>query len=151
MRFWVVFWLLVAAAVGTFSVVNWQVLTARTQIDLLVAQITAPLGLVMLGGMAALALLFLLFLVWLETKALIQIGRTSRQAPVEPSGAMIAELRTELERHLSGLRGESSEAMRNIVARLEHMEQVVKDEVEHSRHALTAHVDRLEPHIKRVD
>ena len=121
MRFWAAFWALIAVAVGGFTWINWQVLTARTAIDFGVAQISAPLGLVLLAAMAALTLFFLMFLVWIETTALVQIGRAKRQSPGESSPATMDQFRQELER--------------TIIARLDHVEQVVKDEVARGRAA----------------
>lgn len=150
MRLWVVLWLVFVAAGSVFTIVNWQVLTAQTAINLLVAQVTAPLGLVMLGAMAALTLLYLLFLLWVETKALIQIGRVNPRAAAEPASTPMTEFRTDLERQLGELRTETAESTRNVIARLEHVEQVVKDEVDRASHTLMSHVDRLEPHVSRA-
>lgn len=127
MRIWTFFWLIVVAITATFAVVNWQVLTAPTNIDFVFAQATAPLGLVMLGAMVALGLLFLIYLVWLETKVLVDMGRAGRAAP--PAQAVpVEELRTDLERQIAALRGETIDSMRSLSDRFEHVEQVVKSE-----------------------
>lgn len=125
MSLWITLWIAVVAAVGAFSVVNWHVLMAPVALDFIVAQVTAPLGVAMLGAMAVLTLLYLLFLVWLETKALLQIGR-------------------------SGSRAETEGSMRDVVARLEHVEQALKDEVGRVSDLLTAHVDRPGPDFRRA-
>ena len=115
----------VVAMLGVFSIVNWQALMAPVALDLIVAKVTAPLGVAMLGAVAVLTLLYLLFLVWLETKALLQFGRADSRAETERS-------------------------MRDIVARLEHVEQALKDEVGRVSDLLTAQVNRTEPHVKRA-
>ena len=125
MRLWVTLWVAVVAMLGVFSIVNWQALMAPVALDLIVAKVTAPLGVAMLGAVAVLTLLYLLFLVWLETKALLQFGRADSRAETERS-------------------------MRDIVARLEHVEQALKDEVGRVSDLLTAQVNRTEPHVKRA-
>jgi len=125
MRLWVTLWVAVVAMLGVFSIVNWQALMAPVALDFIVAQVTAPLGVAMLGAVAVLTLLYLLFLVWLETKALLQFGRADSRAETERS-------------------------MRDIVARLEHVEQALKDEVGRVSDLLTAQVNRTEPHVKRA-
>ena len=46
MSLWIPLWI----AVGAFSVVNWHVLMAPVGLDFIVAQVTAPLGVAMLGA-----------------------------------------------------------------------------------------------------
>jgi hypothetical protein len=121
MRFWVIVWIAVIAVVGTFSLVNWRALLTPVALDFVIAQVTAPLGVTMLGAMVILTLLFLFFLVWLETKALLRIG---------PAGG----------------RAEARE-LSDVNARLGHVEQVLKEEVTRAIDALTAQVDRLERHV----
>lgn len=123
MRFWAVFWALIGTAIGAFTWANWQVLTARTAVDFGVAQFTAPLGLALLGAMAALALFFLLFLVWIETTALIQLGRANRRATVEPAAATMDEFRLDLERSMSARLEQVEQVVKDAVTRLEHLKQ----------------------------
>jgi hypothetical protein len=125
MRFWGIVWIVVIAIVGAFSLMNWRALMAPVALDFIIAQVTAPLGIAMLGAMVVLTLLYLFFLVWLETKALLRIGR-------------------------AGGAGDPK-AMSDVNARLEHVEQVLTDDVSRAIDALTAQVDRLERQISRSE
>jgi hypothetical protein len=129
MRVWIIFSLVIVAIVGTFTVANWAVLTAPTTIHLLLADVSAPLGITMLGAMAGLALLFLIFLVWLETRTLTELGRSRRQPADATAGPQIAELRTTLERGLSELRAAQADAAGAVTARLAELERVVTQEM----------------------
>lgn len=149
MRIWTVAWLLVMAVFATFAFVNWNVLAAPTPIDLILLRLTAPLGFVMLGAILCLALLFFLFLVWLETRTLLQIGRSGRQATGTSDGVN-TQLLVGLEQQLTGLRTETSESMRHVLDRMEHLERIVKDDIESTSHVLGARVDKIESHIKRA-
>ncbi len=136
MRIWTIFWALVVVVVAAFVVVNWEVLSTPATISVILADVTAPLGLTMLGAMVGLVLLFLLFLVWLETKTLLEMGR-ARPAPQEPTSPPIGELRADLERQFSSLRAESQESMRSLIDRLDGLERVVKEEIERTNLALS--------------
>jgi hypothetical protein len=114
MRVWAIFWLFIVAAVAAFSVLNWSVLTAQTSISLLFVQVAAPLGLVMLGAMGTFALLFLLFLVWLETSTLLHLRSSSNVSG--RLDRLEQMLRDELGRINSTLlaRGDAAEAFRKV-------------------------------------
>lgn len=137
MRTWATVWVLVVAIVAAFAVANWAALVAPTAINLVLAEVTAPMGLTMLGAILGLMLLFLLFIVWLETKALVEIGRAGRPLN-QTAGLPIGELRAELDREFSGLRAETSESMRTVITRLDTLERAVKDEIERTNQALTS-------------
>jgi len=126
MRLWTAVWLLVSAVLGVFVVLNWQVLTAQTAVNLVVARVTAPLGLVMLGAMIVLALLCLAFIVWLETRTLLELGRAGRSATAADRDAL-AELRAHLDRGVGELKTQAGASMDGLSARLDRVEQVVKD------------------------
>ncbi|MDH4063731.1 MAG: hypothetical protein OEW19_04970 [Acidobacteriota bacterium] len=106
MRIWTIFWLTIVAVIAVFAVANWQVLMAPTTITLLITEVTAPLGLTLLGVIAGLALLFLVFLVWLETRALVELGYARRTLRPEPGSVPREEPRAELEREVVALRAE---------------------------------------------
>lgn len=128
MRFWTIFWSLVAAIHAVFVIANWRVLTAQTELNLLVTRVTAPLGLVMLGSMAALTLLFLVFVVWLETRALVRAGVKRTPDGTESSSQAFADLRTTLERQLGGFQDETAQSLQEVRASVERLEQLVREE-----------------------
>ncbi|MGQ0736509.1 MAG: hypothetical protein ACT4QD_23005 [Acidobacteriota bacterium] len=130
MWLWAAFWVLLAGVVGTFTFVNWEILTARTALNLLVAQMTAPLGLVMLGGLVALTFVYLVFLVWLETKAMLQIGKRRTSGENATATATLADLRSALDQHFESLKNETSESLRRVVSRLERVEERMTDRIE---------------------
>jgi hypothetical protein len=145
MRLWVVVWSVVAAIVALFTIANWSVLTAPTTISLIVTEVSGPLGLMMLGMMAGLTLLFLIFLLWVETKAIVQMPKAGARPGGEGTAAQAAEIRTELERQLGGLRADSEHASKAVLARLDRVEQTVRDEVGRVGQHLAAQPGRSEP------
>lgn len=78
-------WVLVVMML-VFAGLNWSVLSAVTTINLLVAQVQAPTGVILLGFTAALAVLFFLATVYsrigalMESRRLQQALRTAREA-----------------------------------------------------------------------
>ena len=71
--------LVVLILIGVFAVVNWKAIIAPTTLSFLVADVQAPLGLIMLGISALLTVLFLLYLVYLHTSVLLESRRQSRE------------------------------------------------------------------------
>lgn len=134
MRFWMVFWSLVGLSLGVFVIANWGVLLEQTTLSLVLTRVSAPLGLVLLGAMAALTVLFLVFLVWLETKALVQFRPLT--SPDSAQGdKLLAGLRGDIERDLGEFRAETTESFRAVMARLEDLEQVVSSGGRSSDHS----------------
>ena len=71
--------LLVFGAIAAFAAVNWGVFTTPTTLSLVFATVEAPLGLIMLGLAVLLTVLFLVFLVYLETSVIIETRRHARE------------------------------------------------------------------------
>lgn len=138
MRVWMIFWLLIAAAVAAFAAVNWSVLTAQTIVNLGWAEVSAPLGLMMLGTLALIAVIFLVFVVWLETRVLMQLRPVGITSGRETAGQ--DEIR----------RAEANESINALVSRLERLEQTMTRELEQTNLRLSAQVDRLDQGLKRA-
>jgi uncharacterized integral membrane protein len=62
-----------------FAAVNWSVLSAVTTINLLVAQVQAPTGVILLGLTAALAVLFFLATLYSRIGALMEARRLQQE------------------------------------------------------------------------
>jgi uncharacterized integral membrane protein len=137
MRSWAFFWSAIIAILGIFAAVNWSALAEPTTINLVFAEIAAPMGLTMLGAIVGLTLLFLFFVVWLETKALVNRGRVERSSH-DAASIPIAELRAAMDREFSGIRMETGASIRAVMARLDKLEHVVKEEIERGNKTLSS-------------
>ncbi len=71
--------IVVLVLLGLFAGLNWPAFTAPTTLNLLFAKVQAPLGLVMLGVILALTLLYVLFSLGVEASALIEVRRYARE------------------------------------------------------------------------
>src|SRR5690606_19059474 len=71
--------ILTLAVVALFAALNWSVFTNPTLLSLGIAEVQAPFGLVMLGLMAFIAVLFLVFIVYLQSGVLLEARRNARE------------------------------------------------------------------------
>jgi uncharacterized integral membrane protein len=152
-----VFVLVVLALLGAFAGLNWSAFTAPVALNLLVARIEAPLGLVMLTVTGALTLLYFLFALWMETAALLEARRHGRELDAqrrladEAEASRFAELRRYLEAELGRLRPLPDEAAQRVIARVDRVEDTLRAEVERAGNTLAAYVGELEDRLGRRD
>jgi uncharacterized integral membrane protein/regulator of replication initiation timing len=95
--------------VALFAGLNWPLFTAPSEINLLFTRVSAPLGLILLGVIALLSLLYFIFIAMIETGALIEIRRYARQVEQarkladQAEASRFKELKGYLEQELSAL------------------------------------------------
>ncbi len=149
------FLVLVLALLAVFAALNWAVFTAPTSLNLLVAQIEAPLGLIMLAVTAVLSAIYFLFVLWLETAALLEYRRhardlsTQRQLAESAEASRYAELRRVLEAELAALRALPAEAAAGVIARLGEAEGKLRADLEKSTNSLAAYLGEIEDQLTR--
>lgn len=87
---------------AAFSLLNWSVITAETPISLGFAQVTAPLGLILLSAMVSVATMALLLLFIQQTRSLKEYRRAEKELQSQRELADKAEASrfVELRRHL---------------------------------------------------
>src|SRR5262245_50961816 len=94
-----------------FTMLNWTALNATAPINLLVTQVQGPLGVVVVGFGGVLIALFVLLLLWLQTRVLLDSRRHTRELAAQRDLADKAEasrftdLRQLLEREFASLKG----------------------------------------------
>lgn len=104
-------------AVAGFALLNWGAFTAPTAISLGVATVQAPLGLLMLGLVALLCVLFAVWVIALQGTALLDARRQTkalqaqRELADSAEASRLAELRAELLTRLDRLQDESRLAL----------------------------------------
>ena len=125
------------ALVVMFALLNWEVFSALTPLNLGVTTVQAPLGLIMLGLVAFLCVLFTVWVVSMQASSLMEARRQTRELQAQrdladrAEASRFTELRTEL------------------VARLDRLQSDSRVAIEQSGNALAAQVGELEDRLVR--
>jgi len=103
------------AALAIFVIVNWSAFMTTTTLSLLVGTVQAPLGLLMLMITALLGVVFLAYVVWLQTTVLLESRRQNRdlaaqrQLADQAESSRFTELRTHIDQSINGLAAQIAE------------------------------------------
>jgi uncharacterized integral membrane protein len=128
---------LVLVLVGLFALINWTAFSALTPLSLGVTTVQAPLGLIMLGFIAFLCVLFTVWVISLQAGALMESRRQTRELQAQrdladrAEASRFTELRTEL------------------MARLDRLQTESRIAVEQNGNALAAQLGELEDRLAR--
>ncbi len=147
--------LVVLAFIGVFVALNWSAFMTPTTLSLGVAVVQAPLGLIMLGMLAFLTVLFLVFLLYLQGSALFDARRCTRELQAnrelaeQAEASRFTELRGFLEVELKKLASLDAESRAALAARLEQLDHDLRAAVEQSEVNLSAYIGELEDRIER--
>lgn len=143
--------------IGVFAIVNWKAIMTPMSLSLLVTEVQAPLGLVMLAISALLTLLFLLYMVYLQTSVLIDTRRHAREMQEQreladkAEASRFTELRSFLQAELQKLGGESSEAQARLTARLDQLQRDLGATLAQTENSLSAYIGELDDRLQRSD
>ena len=149
--------LVVLIAIGVFAAINWTAIVAPTTLSLLVTDVQAPLGLIMLGVTALVTLLFLLFVVYLQTSAHLDTRRHTRELQGQreladkAEASRFTELRAFLETELRKLAEQPGAAQANMAARLDQVQRELGAAILQTEHSLSAYIGELEDRLHRTD
>ncbi len=135
---------IVVALIAALAAFNWSTLAAPTPMSLGFTEVTAPLGLIMLGLTAALGVFFLVYLLYLQSSTMLESRRQSRELASQRELADKAEASrfTELRTFLEG-----QEQRRQTRATELHSAMLAR--VDQSDHTLAAHLGQLEDRLDR--
>jgi uncharacterized integral membrane protein len=117
--------LVVLALIALFAALNWTAFVAPTTLSFGVAQVQAPLGLIMLGLLAVLTTLFLLYVVYLQTSVIFEWRRhakelqTQRELADQAEASRFTELRTHVDTRLTELESSLSAQLGEMRERLD--------------------------------
>ncbi len=161
MKLRTVFLLLILGAIAAFSALNWNAFIAPTTLSLGLAEVEAPLGVIMLGVVGFLGTFFLVFIVYVQASALFDSRRhaqelqLNRELADKAEASRFTELRGFLERELQKLagRGAAGSAATDaaLLDRLERLERALLQAVEQSGNGLAACIGELEDRLERKD
>lgn len=149
--------LIVLILIGAFAAVNWKAIVAPTALSFIVTDVQAPLGLILLAITAFLTVLFLLYLVYLQTSVLLDSRRHSRELQAQreladqAEASRFTELRLFLETELHKLAGQSSEVQSSVTAQIEQVQRDLGAAIAQTETSLSAYIGELEDRMQRRD
>jgi uncharacterized integral membrane protein len=146
--------LLVLLAV--FVVLNWTAISAPTALSLGVATVQAPLGVVLLGMVVVLTLVFAAYMafeqlaVLQETRRQARALEESRRLADEAEASRFTELRRVLETEVAGVARRTEEAQAALVARIDRLEGDLRGAIEQGGTTMSAYIGELEDRMERL-
>lgn len=147
--------LLVFGALAAFVLVNWQVLNTPTNLSLAFADVQAPLGLVMLGFLVVVTLLFLSYIAWLQMAGLAETRRHGKELQAQRTladqaeASRFTELRTFLDAQFARSAAQRAELDEGVHARLDSLEENVKAALEAQGNSLAAQIGEIGDRVDR--
>jgi energy-coupling factor transporter transmembrane protein EcfT len=146
--------LAVLALIVVFAAVNWGVIMAPTTVSMLVTDVQAPLGLILLSITLLITALFLIFVVYLQTGVLLDARRHSRELQAQRELADKAEasrftdLRGYLDTELRKIGDQIAESRTVVTSRLDQVERELRTTVDQAGNTLAAYIGELEDRLE---
>ena len=128
---------LVLVLVGLFALINWSAFSALTTLSLGFTTVEAPLGLIMLGFIVFLCVLFTVWVISLQAGSLMESRRQTKELQAQrdladkAEASRFTELRTEL------------------MARLDRLQTDSRTAIEQNANSVAAQVGELEDRLER--
>jgi uncharacterized integral membrane protein len=146
---------LALGALALFTVANWQAFTTPTTLSLIAATVEAPLGLILLGVVVLLTALFLIYVVYLQSSALLETRRHARELQAQreltehAEISRINELRVSLESQLDALAKQNETTKSELLARLDQLEGDLRQSMEQCQNSLAAAMAEIDDRLER--
>ena len=147
--------LLVLTAIAAFAALNWNVFITPTELSLGFTTTQIPLGLLMLGLLVFVTALFLLFVLYLQTSALLETRRQSRELKAsreladQAEASRFSELRDVIEAEFLKLKNQHAASQSEEMARSEQLEKNLRSATEQSGNTLAAYIGELEDRLEK--
>ena len=129
---------LVLVLVGSFALLNWDAFSALTPLSLGLTTVQAPLGVIMLGLVAFLCVLFTVWVIALQAASLMDARRQTRELQAQRDLADRAEA------------SRFTELRTDLMARLDRLQSESRLALEQNSNSLAAHIGQIEDRLERA-
>ncbi|MGC8807744.1 MAG: LapA family protein [Thiomonas sp.] len=137
--------IVVLVLIGIFSVLNWGVLMAPTDLTLGFTAVKAPLGLIMLGLIVLLAAVFLIYVVVLQAGMMSESRRVAKELKAQRELADTAEAS-----RFDELRQLHSADMERLLARVDQLDRELRSAIEANANGINATLGELDDRLQRA-
>ncbi len=141
--------------IALFAWLNWTAFTAPTALSLGVAQVQAPLGLVMLVITAAVCALFLIWVAIEQARSIVQARRHAREVQAlreqveQAEASRLNELREFVAQGLRSLETRQDAGARGIQDRIAQLENEQRRLIDEATRTLSAYIGEVEDKLDR--
>jgi uncharacterized integral membrane protein len=155
MKFLNVVLLIILITLVIFAALNWSAIVAPISVSLLFTHMNAPLGLILLSATGILVLLFLSFVVYMQSSTILLRKRLNSELAVQreladkAEASRFTELRTYLATELQSLKTQNTAIQMQTEVRLAQTESAVKAVVEETGITLSAYIGELEDRLEK--
>ena len=126
------------ALIALFALLNWSAFSALTSLSLVFTTVQAPLGLIMLGLVAFLSLLFTVWVISLQAGSLMDARRQTKELQAQRDLADKAEA------------SRFTELRSVLLARLDRLQEETRLALDQSGNSVAAHVGELEDRLEQA-
>lgn len=146
---------LLIVLVATFVALNFEEILRPTPLNLGLSTVQAPMGLVLVGLLAAVLLIFLLALLYFQTAHVMEVRRINRDVAEQRQLADKAEasrftaLRDYLQTELQAIAVRDTEAQDRLHQKLEQVQKNLTTVMEQTGNGLHASIGELEDRLKK--
>jgi hypothetical protein len=147
--------LVVVLLIAALAALNWGVLATPTAMSVGFMQVTAPLGLIMLGLTALLSVFFVAYVVYLQSSVLFETRRHTKEMQAQreladrAEASRFTELRNFLEAQENAHMARNAERHAALLARVEQLETAIRVRSDQTDNTLAAHIGQLEDRFDR--
>lgn len=130
--------------IAVFAAVNWAAFTAPTTLSLVATTVEAPLGLVMLGVLGAVVLVFAAYMALWQSSVLMETRRYSKELQAQRALADQAEASrfTELRSYLQG-------ELQRLDGRLSQVQEAMRTDLRENSNSLAAYLGEIDDRVQR--
>lgn len=145
---------LVALLAGLLALINWSAFTTPTSLNLFFTTVTAPLGMVLLGFIAVMTVLYIASVVYLQSSAMLESRRMNkdlaaqRELADKAEASRFTELREFLTSELSRITSTNDQLRAQMFSRLDDMERRQRQVMEQNANTLSAYIGELEDRME---
>lgn len=155
MRARTLFLLLLLLLVGVFAAVNWAAFTTPTLLSLGVTTVQAPLGLIMLGLLGFVCVLFIAWVIYLQGTVILEARRQARELTAQreladrAEASRLTELRSYIGAEVDRVVVASGDLRDSVLQRLDELERRSRTSLEQTGNSLSAYIGELEDRLSR--
>ena len=155
MRFYRLLLLLILSAIAAFIMLNWSVFITPTDLSFGITTAKMPLGLIMVVLLVFITIVFLVYVLYLQSSTLIETRRHSRELKAnrdladQAEASRFTELRNFLEAEMLKQANLSTEYKSMVLAGIEKLEQNLYTTIEQSNNTIAAYIGELDDRIDK--